>query len=248
MHWGSPAADHHQDQRSRRPDGARRPTTAHRTGSDWSWCAMRGGRRHGGRQPRQHGHLHQLGCEQWSMRPRQPQRPNKQGYWHFQRIVHGGHWRRYRLHEPGRDVHQSHCGSLPGLPGRQCTLWSKHLGYHHGCRGHGSLWRCRARCLCRGRRPEEPQEARAHQRPIHGAHLPAPLGGSEESAGAEGCHGQSEGPAPKVGGQARLQCLGADHVFRGEPGADDPTDERWNCWRCGDVVHARVFGVHEGRV
>ena len=79
MHWGSPTADNHQDQRSGRPDGARRPTTAHWTGSDWSWCAMRGGRRHGGGQPCKHGNLHQLSSEQWPMWPRQPQRAHQQG-------------------------------------------------------------------------------------------------------------------------------------------------------------------------
>mmetsp|Transcript_122076 Transcript_122076/g.171793 ORF Transcript_122076/g.171793 Transcript_122076/m.171793 type:complete len:244 (-) Transcript_122076:410-1141(-) len=239
MHWGSPTADNHQDQRSGRPDGARRPTTARWTGSDWSWCAMRGGRRHGGGQPCQHGNLHQFSSEQWPMRPRQPQRAYQQGYRHLQCTLHGGHWRRHRLHEPGRDPHQLDRRALPGLPGRQRPVRCKHLGHHHGCRRHGPLRRRRACRLCQGRRPEEPQEAGAHQRPLHGSHLPPPLGGSEESAGIEGCHGQSEGPAPKVGVEDWLQCLGADDVLRGEHGADDPTHERWHCRRCRDV-HARV--------
>ena len=34
------------------------PTTGHWRGSDWSWSALWSERRHGGRQPRQHGPLH----------------------------------------------------------------------------------------------------------------------------------------------------------------------------------------------
>mmetsp|Transcript_122075 Transcript_122075/g.171789 ORF Transcript_122075/g.171789 Transcript_122075/m.171789 type:complete len:270 (-) Transcript_122075:120-929(-) len=244
MHWGSPTADNHQDQRSGRPDGARRPTTARWTGSDWSWCAMRGGRRHGGGQPCQHGNLHQFSSEQWPMRPRQPQRAYQQGYRHLQCTLHGGHWRRHRLHEPGRDLDQLDRRALPGLPGRQRPVQCKHLGHHHGCRRHGPLRRRRACRLCQGRRAEEPQEAGGDQQALHRAHPPA-LGTVER---AEGCHGELEGPSPGVGGQARLQCLGADPVLGGELGADGPTHGRRGGRRFGDVLHARVYAGGMRRV
>ena len=63
-----------------------------------------------------------------------------------------------------------------------------------------------------------------------------------------GCHGELEGPSPGVGGQARLQCLGADPVLGGELGADGPTHGRRGGRRFGDVLHARVYAGGMRRV